>query len=108
MEQKDGPEVVERFGAEKENQEKADAERIRQAVWPIASRFIKQISMHTNNRFKDGARMTGAVAFTICERTMVSIVTSLYKNDQATGIAFIEKIYERAKQECIAEWKQNF
>lgn len=108
MEQKDDLEVVERFGAGNVNQEKADAERIRQAVQPIATRFIKQISMHVNNRFKDGARMTGAVAFTICERVMLSMVTALYKNEQAMGVDFIEKVYEQAKKECAAQWRQNF
>ena len=81
-----------------------DVKEIRSEVKPIAKTFINKISLYANNRYSDGARMTGAIAIAVMERTIVSLANKLHKDDPDEGRKFIETVYAAALKDALEEW----
>lgn len=80
-------------------------DRVRDEVRPVAKTMVNRIAMWAN-RYKDGARMTGAVACAVMERVVIQLAGKLHKDDRDAGEKFIETVYDASKQDAIAQWRQ--
>lgn len=80
----------------------ANAEQIRKECKPIATRFLKQISLYANNRYRNGGQMTAAICIACAERAILFLATKLPREGQK---AFIESVYDGAKKDAIEFWE---
>lgn len=97
-------EVVQ-FGGENVDKNKfvASAEDIRSESRAPATRFIKQITLYTNNKYVNGAQMAAAIALAIAERIIVNIATKVGPPHSEERKKFIFSVYSAAEKDALIE-----